>query len=116
LRHAAALAGVEARELGPAAALLVRLDVLRREDPLEFFHPVVRAAVYQTLDVGERDAVHRSAAELLLEAGAPPEAAAGHLLRVAPQADSFVVSTLRQSARRSLAEGAAGAAGAYRGR
>ena len=113
LRHAAALAGVEARELGPSAALLVRLDVLRREDPLEFFHPVVRAAVYQTLDVVERDAVHRSAAELLLEAGAPPESAAGHLLRVVPQADAFVVSTLRQAAGRALAQGAADAAVGY---
>ena len=54
LRHAAALAGVEAGELGPAAAALVRLDLLRREDPLEFFHPVVRRAVYETLDVVER--------------------------------------------------------------
>jgi DNA-binding CsgD family transcriptional regulator len=113
LRHAAALAGVDARELGPAAATLVRLDLLRREDPLEFFHPVVRAAVYQTLDVVERDAAHRSAAELLLEAGAPPEGAAGHLLRVVPQADAFVVSTLRQAADRSLAQGAADAAVGY---
>src|SRR5262245_60687307 len=113
LRHVAALADVEARELGPAAAALVRLDLLRREDPLEFFHPVVRSAVYETLDVVERDAAHRSAAELLLEAGAPPESAAGHLLRVAPQADSFVVSTLRQAAERSLAEGAAEAAVGY---
>src|SRR5262249_10408755 len=45
LRHAAAVAGVQASELGPAAAALVRLDLLRREDPLEFFHPVVRSAV-----------------------------------------------------------------------
>ena len=107
LRHAAALAGVEARELGAAAAVLVRLDLLRREDPLEFFHPVVRSAVYETLDVVERDAAHRSAAELLLQAGTLPESAAGHLLRVAPKADPFVVSTLRQAAERSLAEGAA---------
>jgi DNA-binding CsgD family transcriptional regulator/tetratricopeptide (TPR) repeat protein len=113
LRHAAALAGVQARELGPTAAALVRLDLLRREDPLEFFHPVVRSAVYETLDVVERDAAHRSAAELLLEAGAPPESAAGHLLRVAPQADAFVVSTLRQAAERSLAQGAADAAVGY---
>jgi DNA-binding CsgD family transcriptional regulator len=113
LRHAAALAGVEASQLGPAAAALVRLDLLRREDPLEFFHPVVRSAVYETLDVVERDAAHRSAAELLLEAGAPPESAAGHLLRVAPQADAFVVSTLRQAAERSLAQGAAEAAVGY---
>jgi DNA-binding CsgD family transcriptional regulator len=113
LRHAAALAGVEAHELGPAAAAVVRLDLLRRQDPLEFFHPVVRDAVHETLDVVERDAAHRSAAELLLQAGAPPESAAGHLLRVAPGADAFVVATLRQAAERSLAEGAADAAVAY---
>ena len=65
LRHVAALAGVDESELGPAAATLVRLDLLRREDPVEFFHPVVRSAVYETLDVVERDAAHRSAAELL---------------------------------------------------
>jgi DNA-binding CsgD family transcriptional regulator len=113
LRHAAALAGVEASELGPAAAVLVRLDLLRREDPLEFFHPVVRSAVYETFDVVERDAAHRSAAELLLNAGSQPESAAAHLLRVAPQADAFVVSTLRQAAERSLARGAAEAAVGY---
>jgi DNA-binding CsgD family transcriptional regulator len=113
LHHAAALAGVAAGELGPAAAALVRLDLLRREDPLEFFHPVVRRAVYETLDVVERGAAHRSAADLLLEAGALPESAAVHLLRVAPQADPFVVSTLRQAAERSLAQGAADAAVGY---
>jgi DNA-binding CsgD family transcriptional regulator len=113
LRHAAALAGVEPTELGPAAAVLVRLDLLRSVDPLEFFHPVVRSAVYETLDVAERDAAHRLAAELLLQAGAPPESAAGHLLRVAPRADSFVVSRLRQAAERSLAQGAAEAAVGY---
>ena len=113
LRLAAALAGVEESELGPAAAILVRLDLLRREDPLEFFHPVVRSAVYETLDVVERDAAHRSAAELLLDAGARPESAAGHLVRIAPQADAFVVSTLRNAAERSLAQGAAEAAVRY---
>jgi DNA-binding CsgD family transcriptional regulator len=113
LRHAAALAGVKPSKLGPAAAALVRLDLLRREDPLEFFHPVVRSAVYETLDVVERDAAHRSAAELLLQAGMLPESAAGHLLRVAPQADALMVSTLRQVAERSLSQGAAEAAVGY---
>jgi DNA-binding CsgD family transcriptional regulator len=113
LRQVAALAGVEAGELGPAAAALVRLDLLRRADPLAFFHPVVRRAVYETLDVVERGAAHRSAAERLLEAGAPPESAAVHLLRVAPGADSFVASTLRLAAERSLAQGAADAAVGY---
>jgi DNA-binding NarL/FixJ family response regulator len=113
LRHAAALAGMEVDEVGPATAALVRLDLLRREDPLEFFHPVVRRAVYETLDFVDRDAAHRAAAELLLGAGAVPESAAAHLLRVGPQADAFVVSTLRQAAERSFAEGAAEAAVAY---
>jgi DNA-binding CsgD family transcriptional regulator len=113
LRHAAALAGVEARELGPAAAALVRLDLLRGADPVEFFHPVVRHAVYETLDVVERDTAHRLAAELLLRAGAPPESAAGHLLRVAARADAFVVSTLRRAAQRALAQGVADAAVGY---
>ena len=113
LRLAAALAGVDVGKLGPASATLVRLDLLRREDPVEFFHPVVRTAVHETFDAVERDAAHRMAAELLLQAGAPPEQAAGHLLRVAPQADSFVVSTLRQVATRSLAKGAAEAAVGY---
>ena len=61
----------------------------------------------------ERDTAHRSAAELLLQAGGLPESAAGHLLRVAPQAESFVVSTLRQAAERALAQGAAEAAVGY---
>jgi DNA-binding NarL/FixJ family response regulator len=50
---------------------------------------------------------------VLLDAGAPPESAAGHLLRIAPRADSFVVSTLRQAADRSLSQGAAEAAVEY---
>jgi DNA-binding NarL/FixJ family response regulator len=113
LRHAGALARVEAGALGPAAAALVRLDLLRREDPLEFSHPVVRSAVYETLDVVERAAGHRAAAELLLNAGAPPESAASHLLRVTPHADPFVVSTLRQAAERSLFQGTTDAAVRY---
>jgi hypothetical protein len=80
---------------------------------LEQADPVVRSAVYETRNVVERDAAHRSAAELLLGADAPPESAAVHLLRVAPQADPFVVSTLRQAAERSLAQGAAEAAVGY---
>src|SRR5262245_47747061 len=113
LRHAAALAGLGPGQLGPAAAALVRLDLLRPEEPLEFVHPVVRSAVYETLDVVERSAAHRAAAELLLGAGAPPESAAGHLLRATPAADPFVVGALRRAAERALAQGAADAAVGY---
>jgi DNA-binding CsgD family transcriptional regulator len=113
LRLAGTLADLEGSELGAAASALVRLDLLRREDPIEFFHPVVRSAVYETLDVVERGAAHRRAAELLLSAGALPENAAAHLLLTPRGAASFVVSTLRRAADRSLAQGAADAAVIY---
>jgi DNA-binding CsgD family transcriptional regulator len=83
------------------------------EQVLEFMHPVVRAAIYETLDVVERGAAHRRAAELLLDAGALPENAAAHLLRTPAAADPFVISTLRRAAERSLAQGAADASIEY---
>jgi DNA-binding NarL/FixJ family response regulator len=113
LRHVASLADAETSDLGPAVAALVRLDLLRREDPVEFSHPVVRNAVYELLDAFERDAAHRLAANLLVQAGAPAESVAGHLLRIVPQADPFVVTTLRQAADRSLTQGAAEATVEY---
>src|SRR5262249_24107661 len=79
-------------------------------DPLEFFHPVVRSAVYDTLDAVERDAAHRLAAELLLQAGAQSQAAAGHLPRLAPRGGSVRVSALPPAAARAPAQGAADAA------
>ena len=113
LRQAAALAGVNTASLVRPPPYSFGSGFSGARIRSSSFHPVVRSAVYETLDVVERDAAHRLAAELLLKAGARPESAAGHLLRVAPQADSFVVSTLRQAAERSLARGAAEAAVGY---
>jgi predicted ATPase len=42
LAHAVALAGLEPAAAGQAAHALVGVDLLRREDPIEFFHPLVR--------------------------------------------------------------------------
>ena len=59
---------------------------------------------------------HRRAADALLQAGALPEQAAAHLVQTLPDSDPVVVVTLRQAARRSLAQGAPDAAAAYLGR
>ncbi|HYB29664.1 MAG TPA: AAA family ATPase [Solirubrobacteraceae bacterium] len=107
LRHAAALAELDLVSAGQAASTLVRVDLLRDADPIEFSHPVVRSAVYDTIDAGTRILLHRRAAEILAAAGAPPERAAGHLLQVAPAGDPGVVHALRIAADR------AGASGAY---
>ena len=63
-----------------AARILLRSDLLIRDDPVEFFHPVVRTAIYDGLDTLARSEGHRRAAAVLVEAGALPEQAAAHLL------------------------------------
>jgi DNA-binding CsgD family transcriptional regulator len=113
LRHVAALAGLEPAPAARAAHLLLRSDLLIREDPVEFFHPVVRSAIYEGLDSLARSEGHGRAARLLVEAGAPPEQAAAHLLATAAGTDPFVAETLRAAAHRSLAQGAADAAAGY---
>jgi hypothetical protein len=106
LAHAAAVLEIALREAGAAAAALVAADILRRDDPLEFRHPIVRAAVYDSLDAGTRAHLHRRAAEALVASHLPPEHAASHLLHVPPGADPFVVRTLRAAARRAAEHGA----------
>jgi class 3 adenylate cyclase/DNA-binding CsgD family transcriptional regulator len=108
LRDSAALAGLDLEVASHAATALVRGDLLRLQTPdVEFTHPVVRAAVYETIDPAERVSAHRRAAEQILLARGAPERAAGHLEQVPPRGDPFVVQTLREAAARSLARGAA---------
>jgi DNA-binding CsgD family transcriptional regulator len=113
LRHVTALAGLESEAAARAATSLVRADVLRGEDPLEFAHPVVRTAAYRAMPADERSRRHRRAGDLLLEAGAPLEQAAAHLVQTLPDGDASVVATLRRAAEHALAQGAPQAARAY---
>jgi DNA-binding CsgD family transcriptional regulator len=105
LRHAAALAGLERELASHAATTLARADLLHYELPLEFTHPVVRAAVYDDMSVAERIAAHRRAATILAEAGAEAEQVAVHLEHSHPNGDPFVVETLRNAAQRALHRG-----------
>ena len=112
-RQAAALAGLSAPAASVAADALVRADVLRSQPALSFVHPLVRAAVYESLTSLDRDAGHARAALLLADAGADPERVAAHLLRSPPAADAQTVATLRDVARRAAGRGAAESAVAY---
>src|SRR6266487_1875331 len=112
-RQAAALAELEEQAAFEAVDALARVDVLRRQPPLVFVHPLIRAAVYETLTPLERDRGHARAARLLANAGAEPERVAAHLLRSPPAADSQVVATLREAAYRARARGASESAVAY---
>jgi DNA-binding CsgD family transcriptional regulator len=113
LSLAATLADLEPGAALSAASALVRANLLGQENPLEFTHPVVRAAVLEEMGLEERTHAQRRAAEILLERGGVPEQAATYLVRTVPTADPFVVATLRQAAARSAAKGAAEAAVAY---
>jgi len=113
LALAASLANLDATIALDAASALVHTDLLESENPLAFRHPIVRSAVLEDLNAGERMRLHRRAAILLLDGGARPERAAAHLMAMVPNRDGFVVATLRQAAQSSLSQGAPEAAVAY---
>ena len=113
LRLAAAVAGLEPAAALSAANTLVRADLLRHENPLEFIHPVVRTAILEDTSGAERAQAHLRAAKALLAAGAVPEQAASHLAQTIPGDDPFVVATLRTAAERAITRGAPEAAVAY---
>jgi DNA-binding CsgD family transcriptional regulator len=116
LRHAAAIADLEMSEAISLAAGLVRVEVLAADDPPRFLHPVVRDAVEGSLANDVRDALHRSAARLLHDDGAPPGQVAAHLVGVRPAGDVWVLTRLREGAGAAMQSGAPGAAAGLLGR
>ena len=101
--HAAALAGLERREVAPAAATLARVDLLRPEPPFTFVHPLVKNAVYESMRPEERD--HARAAETLAAAGAPAAQVASQLLAAPPESVERAAAILRSAAGAAAAEG-----------
>ena len=76
-------------------------------------HPLVRDAVYHDLAPAERELRHAEAARLLIEAQAPAEAVATHLLTCAPRGHGWVVDILGEAAASARSRGAADSAAAY---
>jgi class 3 adenylate cyclase/DNA-binding CsgD family transcriptional regulator len=114
LREVAALADLDGELASLAATALARADLLRMTTPtIDFVHPVVRAAVYESLEPGFRQLAHRRAAELLHASGAEPERVAAHLVLVPASGDPFAVETLRLAADRAIVRGAPDAAVRY---
>ncbi|HET7555946.1 MAG TPA: AAA family ATPase [Gaiellaceae bacterium] len=107
-RDVAMLAEIDDRHLSSLAATwLARADLLRVATPtVEFVHPVVQAAVYESIEPAQRLLAHRRAAEILDAANEEPERVAAHLDLVPPARDPFVVETLRIAADRALVRGA----------
>jgi DNA-binding CsgD family transcriptional regulator len=113
LRHAAALSAMRTDQALEIWDELVRGEVLQPQQPLEFIHPIARAAVYSELATGERTQAHRRAAEILADDRAEPERIATHAHACEPAGDPRVVSWLRAAARAATAAGAPDGAALY---
>ncbi len=112
LRQAAALAGLDLPAAARLADRLRAADVLAPGSVLEFAHPIVRTAVYESIPPGERALAHAEAARLLERDGAQAERLALHLLRSEPGADPRVAALLRAAATAATGRGDPGAAAA----
>jgi DNA-binding CsgD family transcriptional regulator len=113
LRHVAVLAGQDLPQAARLADRLRAADVLAPGSTLEFAHPIVRAAIYESIPPGERALAHADAALLLERDGADPERLALHLLRSEPSGDAHVTGLLRAAAAAASGRGAPGTAAEY---
>jgi DNA-binding CsgD family transcriptional regulator len=112
LRQAAGLAGLDLPAAARLADRLRAADVLAPGSVLEFTHPIVRTAVYESIPPGERALAHAEAARLLERDGADAERLALHLLRSEPGGDPRVAALLRAAATAATGRGDPGAAAA----
>jgi DNA-binding CsgD family transcriptional regulator len=110
LQLSARVCGLDEEAARTAADELVRADIFLRSQRLGFVHPIVRAALYEDLAPGERQARHASAAEALARAGASPERLTAHLLLTTPTGHQSRVQTLRAAAAGAARRGAPRAA------
>lgn len=113
LRLAAALADLPVPEAALVADRLRAASVLAPGSTLEFAHPIVRTAVYESLPPGERALAHARAALLLEQDGADTERVSLHLLRTEPADDQHSVAVLRAAAAAASGRGAPDSAAEY---
>jgi DNA-binding CsgD family transcriptional regulator len=108
---AARLAGLASAELEAATASLVFAGILESGGTVRFIHPILRTAIYGDLSPAQRERLHRDAAQLLAQRGAPCGQVAAQAMHTDPAANSKVVTLLRNAAREALVLGdAVGAA------
>jgi DNA-binding CsgD family transcriptional regulator len=113
LVEAADLADLDHDVAVRAADSLAAAGLIGPNDPLEFVHPVVHAAVYNSIPAHRRSLRHARAAELLDEADAPLDAIAAHLLAIEASGDRLLVELLCETGSGALSAGAPEAARTY---
>ncbi len=109
----AALAGLDEPRVAETMAALARIEILRREPPPGFVHPLVRDAIYHELQPGERELLHARAARVLRDAGAAADPIAQQLLQTPRRGDPEVVRLLHEAGNDAAARGAPDSARGY---
>ena len=109
---AARLAGLGGADLETAMGALVSAGVVEPGGTVRFTHPILRAAIYADLSPAERGRLHRAAASILRERGAPAGQIAAQVMHTEAAADPGAVALLRDAARAALALGDAPGAAA----
>jgi DNA-binding CsgD family transcriptional regulator len=109
---AARLARLDGEELEMAMTALVSADIVESGGTVRFVHPMLRTAIYGDQSPAERQRLHRAAAAILRERGAPRGQVAEQVMHTEPSADPAVVALLREAAREALALGDPSGAGA----
>jgi DNA-binding CsgD family transcriptional regulator len=111
---AARLADLDPTVAELTADRLAAAQILAPVRPLEFFHPLIGAAVLEEIAPGARRVAHRRAAALLDGEGEGSLARiAVHLLACGPAGDRWVVQRLGDAAREALERGAPEIAASY---
>ena len=113
---AAQLARLDRAAVEAAMAALVSAGVVESGGTVQFFHPILRSAIYDDLSPAERERLHHEGARILRDRGAPPAQVAVHLMHTEPAGDPGTVALLRNAARDALALGDAAGAAALLGR
>ena len=106
VRYAAALADEDPEAVLDTLDRLSRVEILSPGAKMRFAHPVVADAIANVQPSGEREKLHRRAAELLADDDAPAEAIAEHLLAATRTASGWVVEVLSTAAVSALERGA----------
>ncbi|HEY1688427.1 MAG TPA: AAA family ATPase [Solirubrobacteraceae bacterium] len=116
VRQAAALAGLDLEQATAAASALGREGLILEQQPgslLTLAHPLVTAAVYETLLPRRRARLHTTAATLLRDEHAEAETVAAHLLQADAEGEPRNVETLRAAAATATRRGAPATAATY---
>jgi class 3 adenylate cyclase len=88
------------------ADTLCAAGLLHARHPLGFVHPVLQSAVVAETPQGEWARLQAAAVQVLLDAGAPVQEVAAHLLQTQPEGRQDWVAVLRRAAEEALAGGA----------